>query len=289
MPLNIDAVFEPLEHADIRLVFAYRGAVPESSHRFDLMVSFYTWWWVEHGPARIEIDHRWITLEPGAVVLFPAGGRKHHQLGPETRLLSAGFQACWPGGRPCLALGRPLVLPGSEAGELRRPALALCRLLDSDPAAIESPGFPPFEPDLARACRARAAFLEFVGTLFRWAQDRGVGLDRQTTGDARLDGILARLAASPRAGPLPYDAWEKTFGCSRSQLDRLAAARLGATLRSCRDRLLLDAIRRDLHAGDATLKEIAARYAFADPAHFSRWVRRQTGVPPGDLATAGAI
>ncbi len=64
------------------------------------------------------------------------------------------------------------------------------------------------------------------------------------------------------------------------RVNEIAKARLGKTvIQLVRERLLLEA-KRELYFGERSIKEIAYRLEFKDPAYFSRFFKKQTGIMP---------
>ena len=104
------------------------------------------------------------------------------------------------------------------------------------------------------------------------------------TGDTRLDVVLDQLAGRARAGPLPFVAWKQMTGLGRQQLDRLACLHLGCRLREHRDKVLLAEVHHRLAADHSSIKLHAFELGFVDTAHFCRWVKRQSGLSPTQLA-----
>lgn len=80
-----------------------------------------------------------------------------------------------------------------------------------------------------------------------------------------LDGIAARLFCSPH------------------HLSRVFRNVMGVTLTEYRNRLRVREVLADMQDGATNLRELAARYGFADQAHMIRVVRRHCGEAPGTL------
>lgn len=80
-----------------------------------------------------------------------------------------------------------------------------------------------------------------------------------------LDGIAGRLHCSPH------------------HLSRVFRQVMGLTLTEYRNRLRVREVLADLQDGAPNLRELAARYGFADQAHMIRVVRRHCGAAPGTL------
>jgi AraC-like DNA-binding protein len=83
--------------------------------------------------------------------------------------------------------------------------------------------------------------------------------------EAGLDGIASKLYCSPH------------------HLSRVFRQVTGLTLTEYRNRLRVSEVLADLQDGESNLRELAARYGFADQAHMIRVVRRHYGAAPGTL------
>jgi len=281
--MNSALITDPIPHTDLKLEVAYQGAVAPRFRDIPTMVPYFTWWFIESGPVVVEFESRRHDLLPGTMILFPVNHRRRHQFGAEARIVSIGFKAEWPGARPWLEFLSPLIGNAGVARRVRAGALAICKLLGATGKNSSIP-LASRRHTATTWCKTHAATLLFLAEILDWAETHGACRTDPTSGDPRLDKILALLESSPVAGPLPYEQWQREAGCSRSQLDRLAARLLGTTLRAWRDRLLAGVIRRDLQTKGYSMKELAALYDFADAAHFSHWVRRHIGAAPSLLS-----
>ena len=267
--------FQDFQMAAFAPTIAYRGEVSEGSRVMTTQLPHFTWWYLERGPARVTFSGRQIDLEPGTMILFPRDFRRSHRFEAASRLLSISFEAFWASSRPCFQFEYPIMTRGESAELLRRRALDVCRFLKGEKFSAQTLKLAP-----ESWSQFYAAFLRWLSTLTDWLATEGVEWADAKAGDGRLEAILGELRDHPRAGPLPYPDWQRRYGCGRSQLDRLAMAILGNTLRAYRDRQLIESVRLRVQRGDASMKELAAEYGFTDNTHFSRWMRRQTGVSP---------
>jgi len=83
--------------------------------------------------------------------------------------------------------------------------------------------------------------------------------------EAGLDGIAAQLSCSPH------------------HLSRVFRRVTGLTLTEYRNRVRVGEVLADIQDGARNMRELAARYGFADQAHMIRVVRRHYGAAPGIL------
>jgi AraC-like DNA-binding protein len=93
-----------------------------------------------------------------------------------------------------------------------------------------------------------------------------------------VDDVRAALHADPR---LPLAALAAGVGWSPWYLSRTFHRLTGATIAAYRMRLRVRAALDELADGGADLAGVAARTGFADQAHMTRALRRETGLSPG--------
>lgn len=106
----------------------------------------------------------------------------------------------------------------------------------------------------------------------------GSGQEGQEDGRlARFDSLLHRHVREHHAAGFYADA----LGISPTHLSRIVRAGTGLGLHQLIARKLTEEAKSDLVFTSATVKEIGLRLGFADPAYFSRFFLRQTGITPG--------
>ena len=267
-----------LEDIEISPYIAYRGPVPEWGQDRTTSLPAYTWWEIRQGQVTVKSVRGVTEACAGDWILIPHGLRRHQYFADDTRLISLNFRALWPSGKPLLDFPDPIV--SARNSGLRDFAEAICQIVEeSEGDSLKSPMERALS--LPDALRLQSLLLSFLRELI--VQTPRLTLSGPSSGDARLDSILAEIRRELSAGPLPYDAWNSRMGIGRSQIDRLARRHLGSGLKTIRDSLLDDEIRHEFAQGKLSSKELAAKYRFADAAHFSRWVRRTTGHAPKAL------
>ncbi|MBE1500949.1 AraC-like DNA-binding protein [Amycolatopsis lexingtonensis] len=100
---------------------------------------------------------------------------------------------------------------------------------------------------------------------------------------------FARLSARTELGLWSVTAHAERIGVTPGHLTEAVKAATGRTaaqlLREARTR----EAQRFLLRTDLTVRQVASRVGFADPAYFCRFFRRETGLSPGDFRRAGEI
>ena len=254
-------------------VFAYRGAVAKWASDLEARNPYFSFWFLEAGRVRIDWDGGVCRVPEGRAVLIPAGLHRHHRFSPDARLLSLSFRTWWENGRTLLHFQKPAVASpaaGRPLSAAARRAIGLSRSAGTDPSPAGRLAF-------------HGALELFVAEILRWATGAGLLSGESRPADPRLSLVIQSLDARIQAGPLPFAEWKRETGLSRVHIERIARRELGRSLRVHRDELLLSEVRRTLAHGNESLKETAARFGFFDAAHFTRWIRKQTGRNPSDL------
>lgn len=263
----------PTLEIQVEPVFAYRRAVAKWARDLETRNPYFSFWFLESGRARINWAGGERRIPAGRAVLIPAGLRRHHRFSPDARLLSLSFRAWWENGRALLHFQSPAVASPAASRLLfaaARRAIELSRAAGRDPSPAGRLAF-------------HGALELFVAEILRWATGAGILAGNRAPADPRLSLLLQSLDARLQAGPLPFAEWKRETGLSRVHIERIARRELGHSLRAHRDGLLLSEVRRSLDHGGESLKETAARFGFFDAAHFTRWVRKQTGRNPSEL------
>nr|WP_033263123.1 AraC family transcriptional regulator [Amycolatopsis vancoresmycina] len=98
---------------------------------------------------------------------------------------------------------------------------------------------------------------------------------------------FVRLAGRPGPGPWSVSEHAERLGVTPGRLTEAVKAATGRTaaqlLREARTR----EAQRFLLRTDLTVRQVARRVGFADPAYFCRFFRRETGLSPGDFRRGG--
>ncbi len=97
--------------------------------------------------------------------------------------------------------------------------------------------------------------------------------------DRRIEALLALLHREVRQHR-PASYYANALGISPTHLNRVVKARTGFSTQDLIARRLLEEAQRELLFTPDSVQEVAYRLGFADPAYFSRFFTRQTGVTP---------
>lgn len=163
---------------------------------------------------------------------------------------------------------------------------------DGAVAALAAPGDWPAErwaavmPDGAQLDCAlagdHAGLLSVGGATLAIAGAAVTAAGPASTADPRVAAALAAIRADPLR-PVAVAALAAASGVGPSQFHRLVRAAVGLGPLAYRQHLLAQHAR-ELLAGGLAVGRAAERCGFSDPAYFARFVRRQLGRPPRDLA-----
>ncbi|HEY8965706.1 MAG TPA: helix-turn-helix domain-containing protein [Candidatus Methylacidiphilales bacterium] len=155
------------------------------------------------------------------------------------------------------------LLPQSERAEIGRALSALVRLKDADRAAIR-----------LREAALVLSILEKVlpagGWMPRFEAEESEGpLVRRT-----------RQLLSGRTGPrIANPEIARRLGYQQDYLNRLLRQKAGTTLGQLRNARRLEEAKKAL-AGGKPIRLVAAETGWTDANYFTRWFRKQTGLPP---------
>lgn len=106
--------------------------------------------------------------------------------------------------------------------------------------------------------------------------------DRDRERIERLDALIRAHFREHREAGFYADA----IGISTAHLNRILRAATGCSLQQLLNRKLVEEARRDLVFTFLPAQSIALALGFPDPAYFSRFFRRETGMTPGEYRRA---
>ncbi|MEZ5276373.1 MAG: AraC family transcriptional regulator [Opitutaceae bacterium] len=101
----------------------------------------------------------------------------------------------------------------------------------------------------------------------------------ESTGNPSVSERTENLLRRPEADSLPLRQIAREAGFAPDYLNRRLKAETGRGLRKTRDAIRLERANQSLQT-DRSVAEAAHRAGFTDPAYFSRWYRKQTGMTP---------
>ena len=231
--------------------------------------------WLFRGQAEVVIDERRERVEGPAAILIPPGIVHGFRFAPETDGLVLSLSA------------RFAFEPGAEgAGEAVRRAFAcptVLRLADGDPRAR---GLNALFRELSFECastsgaRSPAALHLARALLWRLADAGGAGADRPTHRAEALYSRYLMLVEKHFHERWPHARYAETLGLNTQRLNRLTRAEIGVSaLEIVHARLTREACRRLFYIA-APAETLALELGFEDPAYFSRFFKRRTGLSP---------
>lgn len=124
-----------------------------------------------------------------------------------------------------------------------------------------------------------------VGLVRASGHQRAAAADVENRDGLRIDTLTTLIAAHFRERR-PVGFYAAAVGVSAAHLNRLARAVTGFSVQGLVDLQIVEAARRDLVFTPTPVQGIAYALGFADPAYFSRFFRRQTGMTPGAFREA---
>lgn len=228
------------------------------------------------GQSRVAVSGREQDCAPGDICLF--------DLSRPLSAASTDYEAI------TVVLPRPLFGVRQSAldtlhGAVIRGATPFGRMLTDHLRSLSTHATGFSEPEAAAAAEATAALLG-VAALGLTQEDGGV----QPLERALLVAIRRFIEAELASTDLTAEAIGQRFGVSRSALYRLFVP-LGGVSGYIRQRRLARAYR-DLAAGDgrfARISDVAYRWRFESPAHFTQAFRAEFGCAPRDVRAQVAI
>jgi AraC family transcriptional activator of pobA len=232
--------------------------------------------WLREGHARCLLDDEQVRLAAGSVVLVP-----RHSV--------HGFQ--FSGGAEGLVMTLAYPLLTRAGGELARQVMAMnAPQVCEPPALLQDDGIAALLPSLAIEFDARrehrGLILESlaVAALASLLRLSAQGAGSVTAGRAseHLTRFLAEIEQRFREH-LPLAHYAAHVGISAAHLNALCRAQTGrSALEMIHARLALEA-RRELVYTAMTIREVSDALGFGDPAYFTRFFRRATGVSPREF------
>lgn len=245
--------------------------------------------WVGRGPVDAKLDETGIALEGPAIMVIPAGTVHSFRFCAETqgfvisfdlaRLLGPTLPAQRAPIEALYTVPQALDLRGDaeRAGRLEQ-LIALLVHEFLQPGGSQAPVCGWLCSSVlwlaAAAARARAVASPVAAAAAPPAAEAG---------DVERLKAFRALIESHGLEHWPVSRYARRLALSETSLNRLCRRLAGATAFDLiQERLALEARRRLLYAGSA-IHGVAAELGFKDPAYFSRFFRRQSGVSPQEF------
>jgi AraC family transcriptional activator of pobA len=231
--------------------------------------------WLYRGEAEALIDERREQLAGPAVILLPPGVAHGFRFSPETDGLVLSLSA------------RFAYESGPEgAGEAVRRAFASAAILkfaEADPRVRGLDAlFRELSVEFAAPGGARSAVALNLARALLWrlAAAGGGEVDARTHKTEALYSRYLRLVERHFLEHWPLTRYAEALGLSTQRLNRLTHAEIGSpALEIVHERLTREACRRLFYIA-APAEKLAHELGFDDPAYFSRFFKRRTGLSP---------
>ena len=127
---------------------------------------------------------------------------------------------------------------------------------------------------IMEACLATALTL-----IARVNETAGQNEEAEDGQDRRMEALSALIHRHIRAHK-PASFYALALGISPTHLNRIVKARTGLSMHALLMHRLLDEAKRELLFTSGTVQEVGFRLGFSDPAYFSRFFARETGLTP---------
>lgn len=241
-----------------------------------------TAWQIRRGVVEVHHARGRLTAGPGDWVLIPPGVSRRHRFSDDAAIRSIRCAILDPAGLPPLSRHGPRTEP--HRPDLTAAADDLAGALP-EPSLFDRHAHPSLPLPTATWAQLQASVLVWCAT----AVD---GLDlapMPAPEDRRIDLAQRLLMASPSPSAVPWGELREATGLSRAQLDRLFRRHCGGSLRTWRDRRLLEDACRGLGSREEPVKAVSARLGFRDASHFCRWFRIATGTTPQRWRQRGGV
>lgn len=237
--------------------------------------------WVQRGRADVDLDESHTRCDAPAAIVIPPGVVHAFRFAPDTdgfvltmsprSLVEGDLPAAGEALHTLFAAPRVLALD-AQAPDAQRTAALLETLL----AEFRAPGTAgaPVPVWLARAAIWRLAQLA--------AQVQRVERADRVRPHRALFARFLALVEAHHLEHWPIGRYASQLGLSPARLNRLARAETGLNAQAVvHDRLLREACRRLVYVA-APVSRLAFELGFDDPAYFSRFFKRGTGVAPSE-------
>ncbi|MDA3873870.1 MAG: AraC family transcriptional regulator [Kiritimatiellae bacterium] len=179
----------------------------------------------------------------------------------------------------------PLVFPGSEDSGVHQAFDGLGELVRNRMG--EEPGrktlFREMDLEPEHFFELRALTSSCFTSLVRELRKMGMSVPGSSTAHPAVSASLHYLGERDLRHPLKEIDIAHAAGVSLPHLRRLFREQTGCTLKVWDAQRIENGVRRQLRAGDRSIKEISIDFGFYSPSHFSRWFRERFGRSPTEF------
>jgi AraC-like DNA-binding protein len=211
---------------------------------------------------------------------------RRQRFSPGARILSVNLHLTWPSGEPLFPHDYGFVFPAQKHPRLEQATRRLLGAIRPRPRDLW---------EFVRHSTTLSSYLRFQQHLPEWLKVfvsivEGFGCIPEHRGptDKRLIRALHLLETLPATTAHPRRKIAEAAGISPSQLDRLFITHFGLTPRAYIDRHKFATACSALESSQSSIKEIAYRLGFRQPAHFTNWFRQQQRESPSAYRAARA-
>ncbi len=262
------------------LLWVYRGA-PLMMQQDAGITPGDTAWLLESGHVQIHIGANSMDVDAGNWILIPRGALRF-SFSHDARILSIHYQTKWMSGTSLFEHDAPLTIEADKVPSLTSLGRAIERYIHKK--------FPGAESKLMLQRCDLETYLRLQMMSDRWALAVVQLMKRLKHKPTRNKPIDPRIAEAMRiiqlqitSRPFIERDLPQLLSISPSHLDRMFLKELGITPRMYADEARYNAACHWLANSTELSKQIASKLGFAQPAHFSLWFRKRSGLTPEEF------
>ncbi len=234
-------------------------------------------WLVRRGWIEVEHNGQILRAEPGQWLIVKPTQRVQ-RLSDEIHILSVGFDAKWPDGRPILDKGLSCIFNAEDFPKLETEALKIVRVMKR--IAPEAWNAKDHVTTFKNHILVQARLSGWLQTLIDTLAANEIFPDLLHNHDERVVRAIRILESQPLYESTKLDDLARTVGMSKSYFASSFKAYTGKTPANFRNDLRLDYAKRVLAVPHCRIKEVASDLGFNHLSQFSRWFKRYAGIAP---------
>jgi AraC-like DNA-binding protein len=236
---------------------------------------------VKAGHGKIKTQGRTLEIARGQAFLAEEGTRRQW-FASDTRLLSVGFRATWPGGIDLAMPSLNVVLSQARCRSLLKATQRLFRTVHGGKKSVTYPEAIQLSPIAFSAWSAReAAFREWFAVYAKTMQGMQLApSSRQQPLEPRVREIVQRLDAWPLRRTFDSRELIHGIGMGVRRMEQLFTRELGLTPNAYLARRRIEEAKRMLMSSQVPLKQIAYELGLRHASHFTKWFRLHSQVSP---------